>query len=356
MLLNSSYRSLGVPIPSSAPVSLADLLTTLSTNCENKFLSDQMKNKVTYCSDLSSPHGGKQLQCLIFYDINKQLCAAVGASKLALTKDYSAIINEEQDVNILCGTTKDWVFSNIPEYTRYKSSVEKIFKHPVTCGKVCGDEDLMSDDSNIFCKYFKWGTDMLKIQVVVPPTQDNPVQSPTGTGNVEREQVNSAPNDLLDVQIKNSTNLNTPNAPLEAASVKTEGTSKTEEVKPETSSENNQEPKPLIANSIPSEKSDLKTEKAEEPLPAEDPVAQVASDQADKPADLTNPELKNEGQKPESPDTTLTKPDSEDSHKSDVDKEIQLLNNELEHKEPVLETPGQSKDKAPSGVDDYQGK
>lgn len=366
LLLNSSYRSLGVPIPTNAPVLLSNLLNALGTSCVNVFLSDQIKSQLEYCSDLSSPHGEKQLKCLIFYDINKQLCDAVGTIQLALTEDYSSKIKEEQDVNLLCESTEDWVFSNLTEFTRYKYSVEKVFKHPVTCGKICGVEDLMSDDANFFCKYFKWGTDLLNKQKIptlskdklsVTSAQENVAQLPLETENIDKKPVNAGPNlpgnDLLDVQIKFSTPSNVPNVLLEVAAGKNEGTVKTEAVKPKASPENNQVSEHAISNSETSDKSDPKTIGAEKPVPAAIDSLE-ANDQADKPAETSNPEVKSGQNNPELSGSTLSKPGGDDSQNWEVENVVKEIKSELELKESVLETPG-SKDKQPSDTNDYQG-
>lgn len=352
LLLNSSYRSLGGPVPSNAPV-IANLLTVLANSCENKFLSDEIKNRLEYCSEITSPHQGKQLECLLFYDINSQLCNAIGTSKLALsTDDYSTKIKEEQDVTELCEATNDWVFSNLTEFPHYKVSVEKVFKHPAMCGKVCGVSDLMSDDANFFCKYFKWGSDMLKSLSTLPP-EDNAGPSPPEIGEIVNKPVISASNDI-DVQIKNSTTSITASSHSEAVPAKVDESFQYEATKPK-ESDIKQSLELPSANSVPSEKSETKTDKTEEPVSVtkNQLLPNDPNDAASQPVEV-KPELKSEDPKPESPDTTLTKPDSEDLQKTAVDNEIQQLNNELEHKEPVIETPGQSKGKQPVDTEDYQ--
>lgn len=344
LLLNSSYRSLGVPLATNTAASLDNLLTALASSCENGFLSKQINGQLAYCSGPLTPHGGKQLECLLFYDINRQLCAAVGDSKLALSQDYSVIINEEQDVNAVCANTNDWVFSNITEFPPYINSVKKVFKHPVTCGKMCGTEDLMSNDMKFICKYFKWGTEILKQQVTAP--QDNPPQVQE-TAKSEDKPVNPASNDLQDVQVKNGEIPKSLSLPSEVAQVKTDETDKTEAVKPEASSENNQEPSSVDANA----------ENAAPKPVIEQPIAEnlPAAEQSDTPL-ASDSKVKSETEKKAIlPDTSLTKPAVDNTQKDHIETDVQKLNKEIEHKiEDQNQNPAQPKAKEPSD-DDYQG-
>lgn len=110
------------------------------------------------------PYGKKQFQCLIFYDINLQLCSAVAASKLTISEDLFAKVEEKQDVNAVCTLAKDWVFTNISIFAKYKESAEKLFKLPATCGEVCGVEETMTE-ANYYCKYYNAGLQILKSQL-----------------------------------------------------------------------------------------------------------------------------------------------------------------------------------------------
>lgn len=165
LLINSCYQSLGVPLPANAPNHLlSKSLVALASQCENAFLANQLKSKIHDCAIFVPPYSKKQFQCLIFYDINMQLCSAVATNKLSLNDDYLVKINEKQDVNNVCTLAKDWVFTNITEFVNYKTTAEKFFKLPATCGDICGVEDALNE-ANYYCKYYMWGIDMLKTQV-----------------------------------------------------------------------------------------------------------------------------------------------------------------------------------------------
>lgn len=362
LLVSASYRSLGNPINPTGPVLLVNSLTALAGDCGNTFLVNQIKAKIISCSNLPSPHGQKQLQCLVFYDINKQLCAAVaGAEKIALSEeDYSAKINEEQDVNSLCVLAKDWVFSNLTEFPRYKQSVDKVLKHPVTCGKICGAEDFMSDDANYFCKYYKWGTDVLK--GAISDTTQNAIknaQLSEKAENVNKDEAALASNDLQDVQIKetSSTNakLNTPtsNSPVG------ETQPKVDIVKPETSSlavnEKSQSVDPgTVSNvgAVPEIQANVATSVDN----AEDNEAMPENTLEDNPSKSTE-----DVAKVDTAQGSVTKTKAEDAQnkpegaqKTEENKALEQLNIELDNKPPLLKTPD---GKVPPGdVEDYPGK
>lgn len=171
LLLVSLYsKSSGAPTNGSG-TDLSTLLTNLASTCENQFLRTQITNKVNDCHVLVPPYDEKRFQCMLFYDINKQLCAAVAASKLALLEDYTAQLQKEQDVKKLCNAAQDWSFTELGEV--YKKYVSVVFNDPYRCARVCSvdNNDLLNMESNFYCKYLKWGSEMLKPQVVIAPSQ-----------------------------------------------------------------------------------------------------------------------------------------------------------------------------------------
>lgn len=357
LLVNTSYRSLGNPIPT-VSVSLANSMTTLSEHCGNVFLSNQIKSQLPYCSDLTSPRGEKQLQCLMFYDMNMQLCAAAAASKLTMSEsDFANKIKEEQDVNTLCLTTIDWTFSNLTEFPRYKPAADKVYKRTVSCSKICGVEDLMSDDTNYFCKFYKWGTDTLK-QTPATMTQQN-AQLPPETTNIENKEKSVANSDLQDVQIvlTNSTvdksKTPTSNIPLKSDVSITLDTNKPEissltanhksqsvdpgsisnvaappqlEGNADTNANNNEDTGAMPENNYP----DVQVSKSPETIPAQTVLGGVSQDKA----------IEDAQNKPEPMPKT-------------EDKDIQHLNTVLEKQPTEMKPP---KAKAQNDVDDYQGK
>lgn len=223
LLINSYYLSLGNPIQQSPLIS--ESLTILAAQCENSFLSNAIKGKINDCAVSVPPYNKKQIRCLIFYDINKQLCSAVAASKLAVSADIAVKIFEKQDVNTVCTEAKDWIFNNISEYASYKNSSEELFKLPATCGEICGVEESMNE-ANEFCKYYKWGIDLLKAQVST--AGDNVHNNAVDAPNIPEVDSNSKAdipvpinNNQLSAQTSNTNTLNVQIKQTESTMLKT---------------------------------------------------------------------------------------------------------------------------------------
>ncbi|CAH0583097.1 unnamed protein product [Chrysodeixis includens] len=207
LLINSCYQSLGVPLPATTPNNLlSKSLLKLAGVCENAFLASQLKSKIKDCAVFVPPYSKKQFQCLIFYDINMQLCSAVANNKLTLNDDYLVKVNEKQDINNVCTLAKDWVFTNITDYENYKVTAENSFKLPASCGDICGVDDALSE-ANYYCKYYMLGIDMLKTQLSTTANQANnnvaaPVNVPDPDANAKADipvPVNSNPINPQDI-------------------------------------------------------------------------------------------------------------------------------------------------------------
>ncbi|CAG5046610.1 unnamed protein product [Parnassius apollo] len=167
------YRSLSNPISTSANIHpLANLLKDLASHCQNQFLVSQIEDKMLECNLAVPPFNGKQMQCLIFYDMSSQLCDAVGTSKLLLQGGSISELQNIVKVDSMCNDAQNWKFSNITDFPLYKMTAERVFGGHVHCQKVCDVPDVLSDDSNIYCKYYKWGSDILKIRASTPSEQD----------------------------------------------------------------------------------------------------------------------------------------------------------------------------------------
>lgn len=160
ILLVTCYNSLGNPV-SIESKQISTSIVVLENNCRNDFLKKLLHSKINECSDSVVSFKTKTLQCLMFYDMSAQLCTAETTSGITLNEDYSKI-NEVMDVNSLCETAKDWVFTDLPEYHGYQDLIQKIHKHSVSCGKICGSDELTSEDANFYCKFYKWGWDVIK--------------------------------------------------------------------------------------------------------------------------------------------------------------------------------------------------
>ncbi|CAG9787202.1 unnamed protein product [Diatraea saccharalis] len=200
LLLINCYSGIwGAPAKT---IVLSMSLNELAKSCKSPFLATQMKNKLKDCEVGVPPYQKKQIECLLFYDINRQLCEAVASSNLALNEDYTSKILEEQDVSQLCDTAKDWKFTDIGVV--YNKTVNVVFHDPVKCFKFCilTSDNLLSVDSTFYCKYFKWGSDVLKSQLSTK-SHDNTAVIP---------QVTNVDN----IAIKNKTDTN-PGTGLETA-------------------------------------------------------------------------------------------------------------------------------------------
>ncbi|XP_047521032.1 trans-Golgi network integral membrane protein 2-like [Pieris napi] len=134
-------------------------LFSLAKSCENSFLAELIKSQLEYCKTTPGENH-VNLDCLIFYEINSQLCTAFGRSEMDLKLNYTNKINLTYNVLTLCEDAKEWK-SITPQY---KAILDTLFKTKVVCVRVCSIHDTFSEDSNFFCKYFKWGTDLLTLQ------------------------------------------------------------------------------------------------------------------------------------------------------------------------------------------------
>lgn len=173
--LVSCYSSSGAPASiasSGAPATNVNnasdysvALSNLASSCENPFLSAQIKNKLKDCPTLVPPYGETEFQCMLFYDINSQLCSAVASNRIALSGDYIASINAPQDIVQLCDAAKSWTFSSLGE--EYTKSTKFVFENVLKCAKICSDDNagVIDIKSNFYCNYFKWGSDLLHANV-----------------------------------------------------------------------------------------------------------------------------------------------------------------------------------------------
>lgn len=154
---------------------IAAALDVLASSCGNPLLSSLIKSRLDDCPTKVAPNSEKQFQCMLFYDINRQLCAAVTSSKLTLTEDKTAKIQASLNIEDVCKAGSLWTFTNLGEvYTR---TVELVFKDPIRCTKICSADntDILSVESNYYCKYFKWGSDMLHL---IPNTETGAASVP----------------------------------------------------------------------------------------------------------------------------------------------------------------------------------
>ncbi|XP_028027977.1 circumsporozoite protein-like [Bombyx mandarina] len=188
LLINSCYRSLGLPVPSS-PKPVSALLKELSDRCENQFLNKQIKSAIDQCPQ--DPR--KEFKCLLFYDMANRLCLATNTSQITLKEDYVAEINKEQTLDNVCSEAKNWVLSKFTDYKLYSSKILQ-----VGCSDVCGVDVWTNLDVNFYCKFYKWGDELLKTQphVVANPGHESIIKTIS-----EPKQ-----NDSLDIIVSAGTN------------------------------------------------------------------------------------------------------------------------------------------------------
>lgn len=203
LLINAYSRSLGVPLPKNAShISLSESLNALASRCENSVLSSLIKSKIVDCNVFVPPYTQKQFECLIFIDINNQLCDAVISSKLLVSEELTAKINESVEVEKFCSIASKWNVTNITEFPLYKNTIETVFHNAQACSRVCGVEDVLSQDTNFYCKYYKWGSDMLnqQQQASTTATQTSNISAASGK-NVALGAVSSSAEKDNDIKI-----------------------------------------------------------------------------------------------------------------------------------------------------------
>ncbi|XP_045767127.1 trans-Golgi network integral membrane protein TGN38-like [Maniola jurtina] len=172
ILMHGCHHGTGLPV---MPNEIGPL-QHLANTCENAFLADLISKKSVNCKISGSVTSPNDLECYMFYDINSQLCAAFQHSEFNLQESYEARMKERLNVATLCDSTKAWKFATIQPNSAY-SGLLKVVSDPVICQKLCGVGDILSDDANYFCTYFKWGTEVIQSQV---PQQDNKLVVPIG--------------------------------------------------------------------------------------------------------------------------------------------------------------------------------
>lgn len=167
VLFNVYYPSTGLPLNENAShLSITNKLQNLTNICENIVISDLIKTQIDPCNISDTSDWKTEFKCLMFYDINFQLCSAFGRSKFNLKESFTSKINVIQNITTICENAKTWTFAQKEIYLE-KEPVEKVFKNDVLCIKMCSVEDVFSTDSNFFCKYYQWGLDVIHNQTAL---------------------------------------------------------------------------------------------------------------------------------------------------------------------------------------------
>lgn len=153
LLINAYNGSLGAPMPNEVKSNL----TELANRCTNLFLRTQIISKVSECN-IYKPKTEKEFQCNIFYDINAQLCDAVAASKLNITEEEHNTLNDEIRIDKFCQEFKKYK----PTNSTYEAQAAKVFDYNSSCIKSCSTDDITNLFTSYYCKYYKWGKDLLE--------------------------------------------------------------------------------------------------------------------------------------------------------------------------------------------------
>ncbi|XP_068623278.1 uncharacterized protein [Battus philenor] len=176
LLINTFYHSLGYPTSSHVSTlasSLDNSLQTLAGRCKNQFLITQINDKISECNLTVPLTTIRHMQCLIFYDMSTQLCDAVVSAKLNQSEDFTKDQLKVIKVDEMCKEiARNWKFTNLTNMPQYLKMVENVFNDEEQCRKVCEVPDLMIDDTNYFCKFYKWGSDVLKVLPITPRVDD----------------------------------------------------------------------------------------------------------------------------------------------------------------------------------------
>ncbi|XP_047531778.1 trans-Golgi network integral membrane protein 2-like [Vanessa atalanta] len=172
ILINVYYPSSGLPLKGNATQNpIAQQLQNLANICENLVLSDLIKKQIEHCN-VSEPADTKtEFKCLMFYDINSQLCTAFRRSKFNLQENYTTKMNEIQDIKTICNHAKTWKFTNKEKYPK-NEPIDQVFKNEIFCIQMCSVDEFLSADSNFYCKYYQWGSDVIQTQIPTS-TQQN---------------------------------------------------------------------------------------------------------------------------------------------------------------------------------------
>lgn len=160
-------------IAPNANTELGKALVDLTKSCKNAFLVEIIQNRINECDLPVPPHKQKQFNCLLFYDMNTQLCSAINSGQFILNKDeYEIIINENVNVSTICKNAQNWKPTVVKQFLRSMKLTDKVFKRAELCYKMCLVDDFLTEESNFYCKYYNWGSNIIK-QSPAPITVNN---------------------------------------------------------------------------------------------------------------------------------------------------------------------------------------
>lgn len=195
LLINTYSGSLGAPTANEDYLAKNNL-TELANRCKNPFLSTQILSKVSECNTFK-PKTEKEFQCNIFYEINAQLCDALAASKLNISKDDQDKLSVEIGIDEFCQEFKNYK----PTDTTHETKAEKVFDYNINCIKSCSTDDTTNLYTSYYCKYYKWGKDLLESSQTV--TTSLAIQSTVTNSTYPPEKKKVSAKDVpIDTQLK----------------------------------------------------------------------------------------------------------------------------------------------------------
>ncbi|CAG4945233.1 unnamed protein product [Colias eurytheme] len=160
ILVSIFYNGLGLPVGNTnhtqAISGIENDVLNLANSCENLFLVEKIKNKMENCKLISKNSTKTDYECKMFYDINNQLCTTFGRSEVDLKGNFNSKMSITQNIETICEDAKTW-----KPTTDYKQELENLFNKLSLCLQVCNVDGMVSEDSNFFCKYYKWGSEIL---------------------------------------------------------------------------------------------------------------------------------------------------------------------------------------------------
>ncbi|KAJ2939005.1 hypothetical protein O0L34_g18982 [Tuta absoluta] len=164
LLINTYSGCFGVPVPEKYNGTISSILESLANSCPNQFIINRIQSQLEKCNVYYVPTDRQPFLCLMFYDINKQLCEASKDRQLMLDESAKNI-NEKLVLDTACDQAKSWTASDINELPEYKKSFGVVFHSSTQCSVVCSSSSIISPDMNFYCKYFKWGLNVLSFNV-----------------------------------------------------------------------------------------------------------------------------------------------------------------------------------------------
>ncbi|XP_032515915.2 trans-Golgi network integral membrane protein TGN38-like [Danaus plexippus] len=192
ILVNTYYCSSGYPIsPNSSNVLMAKPLTTVANGCKNQFLADLTRKNIEHCNAPVPAFSKTELECVMFYEISTRMCSETFPPDFNINENYTKKIQTIQDAQRLCDYTDSWKFLHLGNYTLHKLKLERVFNKKTTCIKLCSVDSVLDVDSNFYCKFFQWGTELLNTLETTSKAQQEIISEPTTQNSTQNRTVST---------------------------------------------------------------------------------------------------------------------------------------------------------------------